>query len=189
MSERTMPATKQISLRKLFFILFVYAALFALGAGCRLPLLEVIAATAVLTLFILWDLRFAPMEQHDASSAVKRAVLVAYYSTAFALAIAACLPAFRFTAAEYLERIAPPPQSEPSSMGEALAAALAPLLHVIARVFMYLLLFALFSFVGFVFSLFAFRRLRLARWLCLANLPGVALFCCFVAGLIRIMNG
>jgi hypothetical protein len=59
-------------------------------------------------------------------------------------------------------------------------AALRPVLFVFLRVTAYVLGFAIFSSLGFLSSAILFRRMRLARWLCLINLPGAALVLYFV---------
>jgi hypothetical protein len=87
---------RQLSLRKLFLLVLVYAVFFGLAAGVSLPVREVLAAALVTTFFVLCDLRFAPVERQAASGWEKRIAFVAYYATAFAWSAAACLPVFLF---------------------------------------------------------------------------------------------
>lgn len=169
----------RIPLRKVFVWLAVYACLFAICGGLPVPAVQFGAATAVVTLFVLMDMRSAARDDKAAPVVARCSIVLAYYSFAFALSVAVCYALYEIIP----EPPTPPPKPLPflsavfhivsgqlfADIGDAIGPA-------IAIVSAYFGLFALFSTISFTSSLLALRHFKSAKWLALINVPGVLLF-------------
>lgn len=163
----------QISLSKLFLVIFVYAAALALLSFWNFGSMQRAVALCIVTFFVGFDLSILRLRQ-DVSRARKDASIVcAYYSTAFAFATLGCMAGFLFV-----------PFSTSAAVPEpTLAAAFSPLVRTFAITVLYIAAFTVFSSIAFVNSLVALRRSRTAWWLLVINSPGVIILLMFTIGL------
>jgi hypothetical protein len=81
-----MASQLQFTLRYTLVITFIYAALLGFTTGMRLPVLQVVVAFCVITLFIVLDTVSVRLDQSTNTFTCKVALMVAFYSTACATA-------------------------------------------------------------------------------------------------------
>src|SRR2546421_738607 len=74
----------RISLRKMFLWVSLYAILFAVVGGLRLPHVVLAAAAVAFTLFVVADMRSHESDRRAIPSRARRCMVLAYYATAFA---------------------------------------------------------------------------------------------------------
>lgn len=166
----------QFSIRDALTWTAVYACLFAVAQGLRYTLIHWIAAIAVVSAFVILDVRSRQHERQVTPAFAQRFMLAGYYSTSLILALVACFALFCVLPA-------PPPKKTASfistvvdfltgklyeDFGRGLAEGLSWFIGFVFR-------FVLLSITGFVSSLFAWRHFRSAKWLALMNLPGIVL--------------
>jgi len=159
---------QQFSLAAILVTVIVYAFSLAIVVSFSLPVLQIIAAESVLTLFVAVNLRCHHADREATPRLARLLIFVAYYATAFACGTAACLVVFLLNLDSY---VAVPPQSW------RLAAVFARIAIPVFLVFLYLDVMAAFSAFGFIASIIAIGHCRTARWFAFMNLPGTIFFC------------
>ena len=169
----------RFSLRDLVLVVTVYAIFFAAFSSVPAYVTQWVGGTAVITLFVAGDL--LRNRQIKAIPIWAAATFrISLYSTALALAAIAFLLVYLNT----------PPESKPPVAfglyelfsGEALDEFARALATVLGIVLSYILLFVLFSVIGFAAACASISHYRSAAALCCANLPGFALLCFAVVG-------
>jgi hypothetical protein len=170
-------------LRKLFLWLSVYACLFGIVAGLPVPTVQIVAATTIVTVFVIMDLRYRPEGRNEVPTLAHCSIVLAYYASAFAVSVAVCYG---------LHEITPEPPVAPTPP-QSLFAALAGLLELlygdslgdsigreIMIVMTYYWLFTVFSAVVFCSSFFSVKHYQVAKWFLLLSSPGMCLFVYFL---------
>ena len=144
-----------------------------------MPTVQIVAATTIVTVFVIMDLRYRPEGRNEVPTLAHCSIVLAYYASAFAISVAVCYG---------LHEITPEPPVPPAPP-QSLFAALAGLLKLfsgdflgdcfdreIRIIFTYYWLFAIFSAVVFCSSLFSVKHYQVAKWFLLLSSPGVCLF-------------
>jgi hypothetical protein len=181
-----MPANFRFSMRKMLLWLTFYALFLAALAGLPVTPIQVIAAVVVLTAFVVIDAK-ADTDRSVIPFFARCSIVVAHYATAFAMAVAVSFALFLILP----EPVSPPtpPLSFLGSVFHIVSGQLfvdigEPIGRAIAIQIAYYQLFALFSTIAFISSLFGLRRLRSAKWYALLNTPGICLFILFIVAAI-----
>jgi hypothetical protein len=169
----------RFSLRDLALAVTVYAIFFAVFSSVPSYVTQWIAGTGVITLFVAGDF-LRNRQAGEIPTWAAATFRISLCSTAMALAAVAFLLVYSNT----------PPESKPPVAfglyelfsGQVLDEFARALATVLGIVLSYILLFVLFSVIGFAAACASISYYRSAVVLCCVNLPGFALLCFVVVG-------
>ena len=172
----------RFSMRQLFLWSSVYALLLGIVAGLPVPPIQIVAAIAVVTAFVIID-SISARDRSAVPAAARCSMVVAHFATAFAVGVGVCFALFLI-----VPEPPAPPKPPLSFLGTVYHIASGQLFldvgqavgKAVAIRITYYQLFAIFSAIAFSSSLFALRRFRSAKWYALLNSPGTCLFILFV---------